>query len=79
MPHPGMDADLGGLDPELDGHNLFVPPSVLEKELVAGTSYTFHGKMPRALEIDPSVPCVLGVDEAGRGPVLGSSPGSTDF
>lgn len=47
----------------------FVPPSVLEK-----TSYTSHcyfSEIPNEIKENPNLPCILGVDEAGRGPVIG--------
>ncbi|KAJ5584114.1 uncharacterized protein N7459_003914 [Penicillium hispanicum] len=59
----------------------FVPPSVNPARLVSGDSYAYYTPCPTAItphatssntsETAESTPCVLGVDEAGRGPVLG--------
>lgn len=55
----------------------FIPPSIRRPELLSGASFTHFSPVPPALlPTDPSdptsaPPCCLGVDEAGRGPVLG--------
>ncbi|KAF2969865.1 hypothetical protein GQX73_g3673 [Xylaria multiplex] len=69
-----MDDD--NVAPEAPIAGVFVPPSIHRDETIRGDSYTHFSPVPPSLaanESDPStgVPCVLGVDEAGRGPVLG--------
>ena len=51
--------------------DVFIAPSISEKELLFGRSYTHHSAIPETIVNDPNIECVLGVDEAGRGPVLG--------
>lgn len=53
--------------------NVFIAPSIHECEILAGISYTHHTATPEAYIKDKSIEYVLGVDEAGRGPVLGKS------
>ncbi|RIB10774.1 ribonuclease H-like domain-containing protein [Gigaspora rosea] len=48
---------------------VFDVPSVQADPLTS--SYTYHSPLPSALANNRGEPCILGVDEAGRGPVLG--------
>ena len=57
---------------EVPTENIFIAPSIHEADILAGLSYTHCSPIPQLINDDlASIECVLGVDEAGRGPVLG--------
>jgi ribonuclease H2 subunit A len=51
----------------------FVPPSIDAARIVSGESYSHYSPIPDALAKASATECILGIDEAGRGPVLGAS------
>ena len=60
------------IEQETPAGNVFIPPSIDATQVLSGGSYTHHSAIPPTISNDSSTECVLGVDEAGRGPVLGN-------
>lgn len=58
---------------ETPAQDVFVPPSIHKGDILRGESYTHHSGIPQTLSEDMSVECCIGIDEAGRGPVLGKT------
>lgn len=58
---------------ETPAKDVFIAPSIHEQAILAGASYTHHSPIPEVVSRNLSTECILGVDEAGRGPVLGNS------
>ena len=65
------EADPQEISLETPAEAVFIAPSIHEREIFAGTSYTHHTAIPEVIGKGLLAECVLGVDEAGRGPVLG--------
>ncbi|KAI7472364.1 ribonuclease H-like protein [Hortaea werneckii] len=67
----GDQIDSQDIHHEPPASHAFIPPSVDTTRVLSGDSYTHLSAIPDAIKADMSTECVLGVDEAGRGPVLG--------
>ncbi|EON61821.1 ribonuclease H2 subunit A [Coniosporium apollinis CBS 100218] len=66
-----MTLDSQDIAQETPASDVFKAPSIHTPSLLAGASYTHYSPIPSLLANNTSTECVLGVDEAGRGPVLG--------
>lgn len=63
--------DTQDIAQETPADNVFIPPSIDKMQVLSGASYSHHSAIPHTISANMSTGCVLGVDEAGRGPVLG--------
>lgn len=68
---PDQHPDSQGIVQETPPADVFIPPSIDRAKVLSGDSYTYLSQVPATMRADMSIECVLGVDEAGRGPVLG--------
>lgn len=66
-----VEMDTQDIEQETPADNVFVAPSIYKSDVLAGNSYSHFSPIPQQIADDMSTECVLGVDEAGRGPVLG--------
>ena len=57
---------------ETPAQDVFIAPSIHKQAILVGASYTHHSAIPQVITQNASEECALGVDEAGRGPVLGN-------
>lgn len=68
IPHESQD-----ITKETPCDHVFIAPSIDRRTILSGESYSHFSAVPEALASNVETECVLGIDEAGRGPVLGTS------
>lgn len=65
--------DTQDIELETPLSDVFMPPSISKSDILGGSSYSYFSPIPEQIAQDMSREVVLGVDEAGRGPVLGTA------
>lgn len=66
-----MNVDSQEIALETPADYVFRAPSIYTKDILDGVSYAHYSAIPKTIADEMATECVLGVDEAGRGPVLG--------
>jgi ribonuclease H2 subunit A len=67
----GMNIDSQEIALETPAEDVFRAPSIYSTNILDGASYAHYSAIPKTIADEMTTECVLGVDEAGRGPVLG--------
>lgn len=68
-----MNIDPQEIALETPADNVFRAPSIYKSDILDGASYAHYSAIPKTIADKMTTECVLGVDEAGRGPVLGTA------
>lgn len=68
-----MNIDSQDIALETPADDVFRAPSIYTKDILDGASYAHYSAIPKTIAHNMATECVLGVDEAGRGPVLGTA------